>query len=165
MSAIKEIRNFIEDLPEGGIFTAKMFRHLASEANVKQILSRLAKEKFITRITRGVYIKPQFTKSGAIVLPAIKTIIESLTDATGETIVPHGAEAARQFQLSTQTPMTLIFYTNGRSRQLTIGKQKIELRHLSPSRILEANSPVKLALSALQFLGKKTCRQYSFAKN
>lgn len=155
MTAIRQIRKAIQKLSEGEVFTAKNFRHIASESNLKQILSRLSKEGVITRSARGVYVKSELLNKLGLTPPSAREIAKVIADSTAETIVVHGAEAVRQFHLSTQVPMKLIFYTNGRSRTLTIDNQQIELRHLSPSRLLTANSQVGLALSALVYLGRE----------
>lgn len=154
MSAIEEVKKIIKKIPAGELFSAKTFRQVASADNIKQILSRLVKEGLIERSARGVYTKPKVIKHIGKVPPSARDIAKTLADSTGETIVMHGAEAARQFQLSTQVPMRLIFYTNGDSRTLKIGNSSVELKHVNPSRLVAAGTLAGLAISALIYCGK-----------
>jgi len=154
MSTIQQIRKTINRMPKGELFTAKNFRHLGSADNIKQILSRLVKEGLIERTTRGVYLKPKIIKNIGTVLPPAREIAKTLTESTGETIVVHGAEAARQLNLTTQVPMRHIFYTNGESRILKIRNQTIELKHVNPSRLIAPDTMAGMAILALIYLGK-----------
>lgn len=154
MTDIKRIRQAIDKLPTGEPFTSKAFRHTAAPDNVKQILSRLVKAGVIERAARGVYIKPKVLPTIGSVPPSAREMAKVLAEATGETIVVHGAEAARQLQLTTQVPMQLIFYTNGNTRTLKFDNVDVQLKHVNPSRLIAAGSIVGTAISALLYFGK-----------
>jgi len=153
MSAVKAIKGIIAEMPEGAVFSAKHFRKNASADNIKQILSRLAREKIINRAARGVYQKPKIIE-GIVCDSSVREIIDVIAKTSGEILIPHGSEAVRQLNLSTQVPMRFIFHTNGASRKLTVGKHTVELRHASPSRLIAPNSPAGIAISALLYLGR-----------
>ena len=155
MTGIEQIKNRLESIPAGEPFSANLFRSLTSADNVKQILSRLVKTEAIKRVARGVYVKPNIVENIGDVPPSAKEIAKTLAQTTGETIMVHGAEAARQLQLSTQVPMQLIFYTNGNSRKLTIANKTVELKHVNPSKLLGAGTITGTVISALNYLGKK----------
>ncbi len=155
MKEIEQIKELITEMPVGTLFSAKSFRHLASSDNIKQILSRLVKQGVIERSARGIYLKPKVIEGIGKTLPSAREIAKTLTESTGETILVHGAEAARQLHLTTQVPMRLIFYTNGNSRKLKIGNHTIELKHANPSRMIAAGTKAGIAISALLYLTKK----------
>ena len=79
-----------------------------------------------------------------------------IAQANGETVQVHGAEAASRFKISTQMPVMPVYYTNGTSREIKVGKLKIKLVHTSSNRKLQhAGTKPGLALTALWYLGKE----------
>lgn len=154
MKSIKQIQTFIQSIPRGEPFTAKMLLKFGSRANVDQVLSRMTKMETIIRVTRGIYVRPEKSRYVGTVLPEPEKIIETIAETTGSTIQIHGAEAARRLQLSTQAPTQVVFYTSGTSRQLKIGHLQIQLKHASPSKLVSPGTTVGLVISALRYLGK-----------
>ncbi len=57
-------------------------------------------------------------------------VVEELAAKRGETIVPHGAVAANALGLTTQVPTREVYLTSGPTRQLKLGSQVIEFRHV-----------------------------------
>ena len=155
MTGIEKVKHRLKSIPAGEPFSANLFRSVTSADNAKQILSRLVKSGAIKRVARGVFVKPSIIENVGDVSPSTKEIAKTLAQTTGETIMVHGAEAARQLQLTTQVPMQLIFYTNGNSRKLTIANKTVELKHVNPSKLLGAGTRVGTVISALNYLGKK----------
>ena len=153
MSAIHEIKEYIATIPEGKPFAANTLRGFASTENIRQILNRLVKAGELKRIARGIFLKPKYLPHVGEQLPSALEIAQTLTQSTGETIAVHGAEAARQLQLTTQVPMRLVFYTNGNTRTLKLGGRTIKLKHINPSRLIAPGTVVGLVISALGYLG------------
>lgn len=154
MTAIASIREYIANLPEGQPFAASELRQFASTDNIRQILNRMVKSNEIKRVARGVFVKPKSLSIGEK-LPLASEIAEAVAQATGETIMVHGAEAARQLQLTTQVPTRLVFYTDGNTRTLTIANRTIRLKHINPSRMIEPGTIAGLVITALIYLGKE----------
>ncbi len=155
MTAIAKIKAYIAQLPEGEPFSSHALRQFASTENIRQILNRLVKTGEIKRVAWGVFIKSEGLSSSEP-LPSLLEITKTLTQSTGETIMMHGAEAARQLQLSTQVPMRLVFYTNGNTRIIKMGSRTVRLKHVNPSRLIAPGTIAGLVISALWYLGKKT---------
>ncbi len=153
MTAISKIKEHIEGLEPGTLFSAKNFYHLASPANVRQVLGRLLKSGEISSASRGIFRKPKQVAEALELMPSTREITEMITQSTGENIAVHGAEAARQLQLTTQVPMRTVYYTNGRSRMLKIGSRTLELRHMSPRKLKFSHSTIGLVISALSYFG------------
>jgi hypothetical protein len=155
MSAANQVKEFLSAIPLGQPFHSSTLRQLASTENIRQILNRLVKAGELKRVARGVFVKPEYVSTVGEMLPSSQSIAETIAKSTGETIAIHGAEAARQLQLSTQTPMHLVFYTSGNTRTLKIANQTVRLKHVNPSRLMETGTMPALVLSALSYLGRE----------
>lgn len=153
MKEIELIKEKINRIPRGKPFVMKTINS-ASYANVRQVLARLVKSGEVMRATRGIYVRPKEVAYLGKVLPSSNEIVKVISEQTGEVITPHGAEAARMLQLSTQAPMRPIFYTSGTSRKITVGKQIITLKHVSPRKQIKPQTRVGLVISSLWYLGK-----------
>lgn len=115
-------------LAEGTLISAKTLLNLGSRAGVDQALSRLARRGELLRVNRGVYVLPVTGRFGKRP-PSEEKVIESLTTQRRELVTPSSAAAANALGLTTQVPVRPIYLTSGRSRNLTLGKLNVELRH------------------------------------
>lgn len=154
MSASKLISKFIENFPIGEPFASSELLKFGSRSNIDQILSRLVKTKKITRVARGIFVKQEIIPYVGNVLPEPSKIAETVARVSGETIAVHGAEAARQLQLTTQVPTKPIFLTSGTTRHIKIGNTEVYLKHVAPRKIVNSKNIVGLVISALWYLGK-----------
>jgi hypothetical protein len=155
MTTTSAIQRQIKAIPIGKPFTNKLFLKHGSRASVDQALSRLVKSEKLERITNGVYVRPKNNRYVGVVMPALSEVAEVIAKSNGETIQVHGAEAARQFNLTTQVPAKLIFYTSGSTREVTVGKLKLGFIHAARRKLQFSGTRIGLALSALWFLGKE----------
>lgn len=164
MKAIDEVKEYIQKIEEGESFTAKSLHHLATAENVRQILTRMVQAGEIKRLARGVYVKPKHSPRVGLILPSSKEIAMLIANATGETIGIHGAEAARQLQLTTQVPLLLIYYTTGYSREMKIRNQTIQLKHVNPSKLIAPGTIAGTVISALMYLGSEQVSEKTVQK-
>lgn len=118
-----------------------------------QALTRLTAEGFLARACRGVYYRPAESRFVGRVPAEAEKVVFELASARGETLAVHGAEAARQFQLSTQVPMNPVFLTSGKTRTVRVGDRTVALRHASPRELVLAGTKAGAALQALEYLG------------
>lgn len=147
------IASLIMKMKVGEPFTTRQILGFGSRAAIDQALSRLVKEKRISRIARGVYVKPRISRYAGVVQPVPESVAHAV--AEGSAIMPHGAEAARRLGLSTQVPVNPIFYTSGQRRTIRQGNLTIQLRHRPLRQMALAGRPAGLALTALLFLGSR----------
>lgn len=124
----KQILEHASRLPEGTPLVAKELLHLGNRAAIDQVLSRLVGRGSLLRAGRGIYVHPVESRFGSRA-PSTLKMVEGLANQRGETIVSHGATAANALGLTTQVPMRAVYLTSGRSRQLKLGAQMVELRH------------------------------------
>ncbi len=155
MKAIELIQNQVNKIPKGKPFTISSVGREVSYANVRQVLSRLVKTGEVTRATRGIYVRPKEVPYLGTVLPGSEEIVKVISKQTGEIITPHGAEAARILQLSTQMPMRPIFHTSGTSRKIKLGMQTITLKHISPRKQVKPGTITCIVITALWYIGKE----------
>jgi len=154
METREAIRRRIKKVPAGEPFTSAIFLDVGTRASVDQALSRLVKSAVITRVTRGVFVRPQESRHLGKVLPEPSKVAETVAKAKGASIQVHGAEAARRFKLTTQTPTQPVFYTSGPSKRFRMGKMEVVLKHAASRKLAFAGRPAGMALSALWYLGK-----------
>ena len=143
---------YAEASPEGAALRAKELLHLGSRAAVDQALGRLERSGALSRIGRGVYLRPRQGKYGPRT-PSPAKVVQALASTTGEVIASHGAAAANALGLTTQTPMKAIYLTSGKSRGLKIGGQQLELRHARDWELLLPGQPAGDAVRALSWAG------------
>lgn len=153
MNTTKCIRQHVQQLPAGEPFTPSALLGMGSRAAIDQALSRLAKAGTITRVTRGVFVRPAESRHLGKVLPEPSKVAETVAKAQGATVQVHGAEAARRFELTTQTPTQPVFCTTGPSKRFRMGKMEVVLKHASSRKLALAGRPAGVALSALWYLG------------
>jgi len=139
----------------GEPFTSTGFLDCGTRASVDQTLSRLIKAGAIERVTRGLFVQPEASRFAGKVMPEPTKVVQAFAEASGSIVQIHGAEAARQLELSTQVTMQPVYSTSGPSRRIRIGAMEIRLNHVSSHKLALAGRPAGLALSALWYLGKK----------
>jgi hypothetical protein len=151
-SVTKQVLSYVESQAEGTPVTTKGLLHLSNRAAIDQTLSRLARSGEMLRVGRGVYVRPIKSRFG-VRPPIPEKVVEQLAKARGEIIVRSGAAAANALGLTTQVPIRTVYLTSGRSRQLSFGKQVVELRHAKPWQLVKPNERAGEAARALEWLG------------
>lgn len=164
MKITQHITENINSIPEGVPFASSQFLKYGSRNSVDQAIVRLMKRGEITRVTRGVYVKPKHNRFTSIVLPSPLEIAQFIASKTGTIVQVHGAEAARHFGLTTQMPTQAIYLTNGPSRKLTIGRLQLTLKHVTPRKLVYAGTKIGLAITALWYLGKQQVNEQTITK-
>lgn len=154
VSTSERVRSKVQATTRGEPFSSSELLTLGTRVAVDHSLSRLAKEGVVTRITRGVYVRPIMSKYVGAVTPEPYKIAEAIARTTGAKVSMNGAEAARGFELSTQMSTQSLFLTTGPTREIVVGKSKIRMQHASARKLTLAGSPAGMALSALYYLGK-----------
>ncbi len=119
----QKIKNKIQLIEKGEVFSSRDFLSLGNRANIDKILSRLVQQGEIERAARGLFFRPIKNRFVGNVPVQIERVIHIISQQNGETIQVHGAEAVRQLKLSTQMPTKTVFYTNGATRKIKVGNQ------------------------------------------
>jgi hypothetical protein len=137
------------------VFTPRQFLDLGGRDAVDKALSRHCSAGTLHRLARGLYHLPR-THPRFGPLPAnCDAIANALKSRDAIRLQLSGACAANILGLSTQVPVRLVFLTDGPTRRVTVGKQKIVLRRTTPRNMATAGRPSGLVIQALRWLGKK----------
>ena len=153
-----QIMSHAVDSPDGTLLCPSALLHLGNRAAVDQALSRLARKGNLIRVCQGVYVRPIQTRFGPS-LPAVEKVLASLSTLWGETIVPCGGMAANALGLTTQVPIRSVYLTSGSNRKLTLGEQRIDLRHAPRWQLVAPYRPAGDAIRALAWLGSKNVQE------
>jgi hypothetical protein len=154
-STARQVREYVTAREPGEPFTLAELRELGSRGAVDHALAYLVREGVIENVARGLYVRPRVSDLVGPVPPSVESIVHALASASQTVVEVHGAEAARQFGLTTQVPMHPIYVTSGRSRTIPVGALQIELRHAAPSRLLFAGTRAGRAYAAFIYLGRR----------
>jgi len=155
MKTAPNIRRAIEAIPAGEPFTSSSLLVHGTRAAVDHALSRLARSGTITRVARGVFVRPRVSRYVGPVLPGPEAVARAMASQTGAKVQVSGAAAAVELQLSTQQPLASVFHTSGATRRFRMGSLEVTLKHVSPRRLALAGRPAGTALAALWYLGKR----------
>jgi hypothetical protein len=153
-STMEAVRAHVSALSPGEPFTSSDLLPVGTRASVDQALARLVRAGAIERIARGVFVRPSMNPYVGKVPPAPEKVAKAVARSSDCVIEVHGAEAAREFGLTTQVPMRPVYLTSGRSRIIHVGGVDIHMRHVANSRLLLAGRPAGRAFAALMYLGK-----------
>jgi len=153
----QQIASELETWPTAEPISAKGLLHLGSRAAVDQALSRMTRRGQLLRIGRGLYVRPVTTRFG-MRSPEVSTVLEAVQKETGEIIAPNGAATANQFGLTTQVPLRTVYLTSGRTRNLKLGAQTVELQHAPRWQLTLAEKPAGAVIRMLAWSGRKRSR-------
>jgi hypothetical protein len=129
---------------------------LGTRAAVAQALSRLVRQEKIGRVGRGLYELPRLGKLlNKPVVQSPDELVRAWARKNGLRVVPSGAYAANLLGLTTQVPAKITYYTNGRTRSLTLGPYSVKLLNRGPKTMDVKGPSASLVFQALRHLGQK----------
>ena len=158
-SAYNEIKRKITSSKRGTLFFPDSFAQMASSDAIRSALVRLCKDGDITRVAQGIYCYPKIdTKWGSgVVPPSIEDIANGIAKRDKVRIVPTGAYVLNVLGLSKQVPANVVFFTDGSSRKVSVGKGNgILFKHTSEMRTFAYRSKLMLLIvMALREIGEE----------
>jgi hypothetical protein len=143
--------------PEGAVIRSRALLGLGTRAAVDQALARLARSGQLLRIGRGAYVRPVSGRFGPRA-PSTDTVVRSWAATTGERIVPTPVTAANALGLTTQNPVQYVYLTTGRTRELALGRHKVQLRHAPSWLVATPETTAGHLLRAGAWLGRGRAR-------
>ncbi len=153
-SVVDKVKNRITQHGRGWCFTPRHFLDLDSDTGVRSALSRLQKDKFIRRLTQGIYDYPHEHPTLGILAPKAEDVAKAISEKNGIQTQPSGAYAANIIGLSEQVPGRVVFLTNGPSKKVKIGKQEIIFRTTTEKNMYPAGTKMGLVIQAFKNIGK-----------
>lgn len=153
-SVSARIAQRVKRLPKGQPFSIRRFIGFGTKNAVSKAIVRLVNQGELERVYRGIYMRPNPGRYVGRARPNPWKLLSLITRQKRLSLQIHGANAVRRFGLSTQMPLIPIYYTNGASRSVFIGKAEVRLIHAAPMVMQHAGTEVGVAISALFYLGK-----------
>lgn len=145
----------------GWVFGPTDFRAIGSRAAIDQTLSRLHQAGLIRRLRRGIYDFPRVSQVVGPVPAAVDAVTGAISRRLKIKVQASGPTAANALGLSTQVPAQVVFLTDGPSRHLRVGGQSVQFRHVAPSRLFGAGTPVGDVIQAVHYLGADRAKNLS----
>lgn len=106
-----------------------------TEVQERNLLSRLARQKLIVRISRGIYRVPDRLPVGGAWTPGEYTLLADLMREHGATWQLCGPNAFNRYGFSEQVPNRLCVYNNRLSGQRTVGQTEMLLIKVADDRL------------------------------
>ena len=141
---------------QGEAVPVRDFLDLGTRAAVAQALSRLVRQEEIRQVGRGLYELPRVGKLlNKPVVQSPDELVRAWARKNGLRVVPSGAYAANLLGLTTQVPAKITYYTNGRTRSLTLGPYSVKLLNRGPKTMDVKGRLAPLIFQSLRHLGQK----------
>jgi len=139
----------------GTVFFTDDFLRFGTAKNISKTLERLVDKNEITRVSRGIYTRPEINKQLGITLsPSTETIARAIARRDRARIIPTGQYALNVLGLSTQIPMNAVYLTDGAARKITIGKRSILFKKTTPRNLAAIGEISGMVIQGLKALGK-----------
>jgi hypothetical protein len=126
------------------------FNALGSSEAIRLALHRLEKEKQITRVAQGIYVRPVIDQYIGEVLPSAEEVAKGIAKRDKIRIVPTGVYALNALGLSTQVPLKLVFLSDGAARLVKIRNRTIKFKRTTPKNLLAKGKISSLVIQALR---------------
>jgi hypothetical protein len=150
----QQITKEIQRTGEETIFFTEDFMQHGTPDAVRIALFRLVNKNIITRLARGVYAKPGYSRLlNKETVPGVEAIVKAIAKRDRAKIIPTGVYALNALGLSTQIPMNFVFLTDGTPRKLKIGKATITFKRTVPKNLSYKNELCMLVVQALKEIG------------
>jgi hypothetical protein len=138
----------------GLVFFTSDFAAYGNGKACNKALERLAKQEKIMRVGRGIYAIPRKSKFFGRVPPGVEEIAQGIARRDKARIIPSGLFAENLLGLSTQTPMKIIYLTDGTPRKLMIDEMPLIFKKTSPKNLATWGKVSGLVLQALKSIRK-----------
>jgi hypothetical protein len=167
-STHNQIKNAILGNRKGKIIFSSIFSKYGTDVAIRHAFSRLCKEKFLIRLSAGIYLSPEIDKEIGVIYPSIEKIAKAIAKHEKARIIPTGVYALNALGLSTQILMRVVFLTDGTPRMINIeGEASIKFKKTAPKYLSFKSKLMSLIVFALREIGKDkaTSKQLEKIKN
>lgn len=149
-----KIKSRINDFYKGNVFIITDFLDVGNYDAVKNVLSKLSKEKFIIRVMRGIYKKPNYNEFLQYEIPASPdTVARALARMNNWTIGPKGDVALNILGISTQVPAVYHYISDGPYKKVEYGNVLIVFEKRTNKDLSGYSYKTILIIEAIKTLG------------
>jgi len=149
------VQRRIRRWPAGRVFVPADLLGLGSRTAVGLALMRHARAGLIRRLARGLYVRPRRDAQLGLLTPPADDIARALAGRDATRLQPSGAYAANLIGLSDQVPLQVVFLTDGPTRRVIVGRQRITLKRTTPRNMATAGRTSGTVIQALRWLGRR----------
>jgi len=160
-----QIKTEISSKRKGKIFFLKDFEKFGMKNAVRQTLFRLCNDKFLIRLSAGIFLYPKTDKYIGIIYPSIEEIAKEIAKREKARLIATGVYALNALGLSTQMPMRVVFLTDGTPRIINIeGKASIKFKKTIPKYLALRGKIMTLVIFAMKEIGKNQITEEHLSK-
>ena len=150
------LEELIKQKEPGALLFPGDYFTIGSPESILMAFSRMATNKELVRLGKGIYLKPEYNPRLGQVFPSLETIARKIAEKEKVQIRPTGSAALNKLGLSTQVPTKVMFLTDGSPRTIKVGKGTISFKSTTPKKLAAKSEKVFLVIQALMELGSKT---------
>ena len=140
-----------EAKPGTMFFPADLLEFGAPDA-IHQTFSRLARNKTLLRLAKGIYAKPTMDPELGALRPSLENVAQQIAERDKVVIRPTGAAALNKLGLSTQVPTKVVYLTNGNPKRIQVGRSTIVFKKTTHKQLAVQPETVFLAIQALNLV-------------
>lgn len=155
-SIYERIKSQIMKGEPGTVFFPDSFVGVGSSEGVRLALMRLTNQNIIIRVAQGIYCYPKVDKwNGNNINPTFDEIANAIALRDRVRIMPTGDYVLNILGLSTQVVANAVFFTDGSSRRISVGKGKgILFKHTAEMRNFAYKSKMmQMVIFAIKEIG------------
>jgi Family of unknown function (DUF6088) len=151
MSVAQKVLFRLNRIQRGAPFSIDGFYELGNQASVQKAFSRLVEEGVVERVSKGFYVRPKPLPS----IPSIKTtasaedVARAWARKHGYKLVSQGMESAYRLGFQSQAPIKTVYWSNGPSRNFSVGNETVEIKHRSANQLRWENKPEGIMLRGI----------------
>lgn len=161
MQISKRIEERIKNAPFGEAFIISDFTDITNYDTARKTLARLEADKLITKITRGLYYKPKYSKLlNEPIAPNINIVAEAIARNYEWSITPSGENALNLLGISTQVPARYSYISSGPYRTYEIGDIELEFLHRTDKDLNGKSYKTRMIIQAIKSIGQKRIDEY-----
>ena len=148
-----QVMQRINQAPAAKVWTPVDFLDLGSRDAVDKTLQRMVASNELRRIDRGLYDQPRMNSlTGQSTAPDYRSVIDAVGRRDQVRVLIDGMTAANDLGLTNAVPGQVIVHTDGRLRQIQLGKLTLQFKLTAPSKLYWAGRPAMRVVQALYWL-------------
>ena len=148
-----QVMQRINQAPAAKVWTPVDFLDLGSRDAVDKTLQRMVASNHLRRIDRGLYDQPRMNSlTGQPTPPDYRSVIDAVGRRDQVRVLIDGMTAANDLGLTNAVPGQVIVHTDGRLRQIQLGKLTLQFKLTAPSKLYWAGRPAMRVVQALYWL-------------
>ena len=145
----RSVADKVKEAKPGTVFFPADLLEFGAPDAIHQTFSRLAKNKTLLRLAKGIYVKPTMDPELGALRPSLENVAQQIAERDKVVIRPTGAAALNKLGLSTQIPTKVVYLTNGNPKRIQVGRSTIVFKITTHKQLAVQPETVFLAIQAL----------------